>query len=199
MQRTNSLEKTWCWKKLKTGEGDDRGQDGWIASRSQWTWVWASSGRWWSTGKAGVQRSMGWQRVRHDWPTEKLQWISWLTNWAHISCSSYTGLWFLYHWTIKELEHQRFDAFLKCEIQKTKIMLSGPITSWQIDGKTMETVREFIFLVSKITEDGDFSCDIKDVCSLAETMTKLDSMLKSRDIVDKGPSSQSYGFSSSHV
>ena len=78
-------------------------------------------------------------------------------------------------------------------------MASSRITSWQIDGEKMETVAEFIFLVSKITEDGDFSCDIKDACSLAETMTKLDSMLKSRDIVDKGPSSQSYGFSSSHV
>jgi len=74
-------------------------------------------------------------------------------------------------------------------MQKTKIMLSGPITSWQIDGQTMETVREFIFLVSKITEDGDFSYDSKDAFFLAETMTKLDNMLKSRDIVNNGPSS----------
>ena len=71
---------------------------------------------------------------------------------------------------------------LKLNIQKTKIMASGPITSWQIDGETVETVREFIFLVSKITEDGDFSYDSKDAFFLAETMTKLDSMLKSRDI-----------------
>ena len=53
---------------------------------------------------------------------------------------------------------------------KTKIMVSGPITSWQIDGQTMETVREFIFLVSKITADGDLSHDIKDACSLAEKL-----------------------------
>ena len=72
-------------------------------------------------------------------------------------------------------EEESEKVGLKLNIQKTKIMASGPITSWQIDGKTMETVGGFIFLVSKITEDGDFSYDIKDICSLAETMTKLDS------------------------
>ena len=57
---------------------------------------------------------------------------------------------------------------LKLNIQKTKIMASGPITSWQIDGEAMETVRDFIFLDSKITEDGDAARKLKDACSLAE-------------------------------
>ena len=70
---------------------------------------------------------------------------------------------------------------LKLDIQKTKIMASGPITSWQIDGETMETVTDFIFLDSKITADGDCS---HDGCLLLErkAMTNLDSILKSRDI-----------------
>ena len=72
---------------------------------------------------------------------------------------------------------------LKPNIQKTKIMSSGPITSWQIDGETMETVRDFIFGGSKITADGDFSHEIKRHLLLGRKgMTNLDSMLKSRDI-----------------
>ena len=72
---------------------------------------------------------------------------------------------------------------LKLNIQKTKIMASGPITSWQIDGETMETVRDFIFLSSKITADGDCSQEIKRRLLLErKAMTNLDSVLKSRDI-----------------
>ena len=72
---------------------------------------------------------------------------------------------------------------LKLNIQKTKIMASGPITSWQIDGKTMETVTNFIFLGSKITADGDYSHEIKRRLLLArKAMTNLDSIFKSRDI-----------------
>ena len=68
-------------------------------------------------------------------------------------------------------------------IQKTKIMASGPITSWQIDGETMKTVRDFIFLGSKITADGDCSHEIKRCLLLGrKVMTNLDSILKSRDI-----------------
>ena len=72
---------------------------------------------------------------------------------------------------------------LKLNIQKTKIMASGPITSWQIDGETMETVKDFIFLGSKISADGDCSHEIKR-CLLPgrKSMTNLDSILKSRDI-----------------
>ena len=72
---------------------------------------------------------------------------------------------------------------LKLNIQKTKIMASGPITSWQIDGETVETVSDFIFLVSKITADGDCSHEIKRRLLLGrKVMTNLDSLFKSRDI-----------------
>ena len=72
---------------------------------------------------------------------------------------------------------------LKLNIQKTKIMASGPITSWQIDGETVETVTEFIFLGSKITTDGDCSLEIKRRLLLGrKVMTNLDSIFKSRDI-----------------
>ena len=64
----------WCWERLKAGEGDDRGWDGWTASLSQWIWVWASSGRWWRTEESGLLQCMGSQRVGHDWVTE-LNWI----------------------------------------------------------------------------------------------------------------------------
>ena len=93
-------------------------------------------------------------------------------------------------------------AGLKFIIQKTKIVASGPITSRQIDGETMETVTEFIFLGSKITVDGDCSHKIKRRLLLGrKVVTNLDSVLKSRDITlpKKSPSSQSYGFSSGHV
>ena len=74
-------------------------------------------------------------------------------------------------------------AGLKLNIQKTKIMASGPITSWQIDGETMETVRDFIFLGSKTRADGDCSHEIKRCLLLGrKAMTNLDSILKSRDI-----------------
>ena len=86
---------------------------------------------------------------------------------------------------------------LKLNIQKTKIMASSPITSWQIEGETVEAVSDFIFLGSKITADVDFSHEIKRCLLLGrKVMTNLDSIFKSRD---KGPSSQGYGFSSGHV
>ena len=89
---------------------------------------------------------------------------------------------------------------LKLNIQKTKIMASGPINSWEIDGETVETVADFIFLGSQITEDGDYSHEIKRGLLLGrKAITNLDSTLKSRDIAHKVLSSQSYGFSSSHV
>jgi len=90
---------------------------------------------------------------------------------------------------------------LKFNIQKAKIMASGPITSWQIDGETAETVSDFIFLGSKITADGDCSHEIKRRLLLGrKAMTNLDSFKKQRHyFANKGPFSQSYGFSSSHV
>ena len=82
-----------------------------------------------------------------------------------------------------KVKEESEKAGLKLNIQKTKIMASGPITSWQIDGETMETVRDFIFLASKITADGDCSHEIKRRLLLGrKVMTNLDSIFKSRDI-----------------
>ena len=71
---------------------------------------------------------------------------------------------------------------LKLNIQKTKIMASGPITSWEIDGETVETVSDFIYFLAPKSADGDCSHEIKDAYSLEEVMTNLDSIFKSRDI-----------------
>ena len=100
---------------------------------------------------------------------------------------------------LKEKEESE-KAGLKLNILKTKNMASSPITSWQIDGETMETVTDFMFLVSKITADGDFSHTIKRCVLLGrKAMTNLDSILKAEIFADKGLSSQSYWFSSSHI
>ena len=72
LMRTDSMEKTLRWERLKT-EGDDTGWDGWMASPTWWTWIWVNSRSWWWTGKPGVLQSMGSQRVGHDWATE-LNW-----------------------------------------------------------------------------------------------------------------------------
>ena len=75
------LKRPWCWERLRAGaEGDDRGWDGWMASLTQWTWVWVNFGSWWWTGRPGVLRFMGSQRVGHDWETE--------LNWSVYICQS---------------------------------------------------------------------------------------------------------------
>ena len=77
------LKRLWCWEGLGAGgEGDDRGWDGWMASLTWWTWVWVNSGSWWWTGRPGVLKFMGSQKVGHDWVTE----LSWtelnITRWT---------------------------------------------------------------------------------------------------------------------
>ena len=68
------LKRPWCWQRLRAGgEGDDGGWDGWMESPTRWIWVWVNSGSWWWTGRPGVLRFMGSQRVRHDWVNE-LNW-----------------------------------------------------------------------------------------------------------------------------
>ena len=85
---------------------------------------------------------------------------------------------------LMKMKKESEKAGLKLNIQKTNIMASGPITSWQIDGETMETVTDFIFLGSKITADGDWSQEIKRHLLLErKAMTNLDIILKSRDII----------------
>ena len=78
-------KRLWCWEGLGAGgEGDDRGWDGWMASLTRWTWVWVNSGSWWWTGRPGVLRFMGLQRVGHDWATE--------LNWTELNICCKAGL-----------------------------------------------------------------------------------------------------------
>ena len=90
---------------------------------------------------------------------------------------------------------------LTLNIQKTKIMACGPITSWQIDGETVETVADFIFLGSKITTDGDCSHEVKRLTPWKESYDQPRKHIQKQRhyFANKGPSSQGYGFSSSHV
>ena len=101
---------------------------------------------------------------------------------------------------LMKVKEESENLGLKLNIQKMKIIASGPITSWQVDGETMETVADSIFLGSKITADGDCSHEIKRCLLLwGKVMTNLYSILKSQDFANDSPSSQSCGFSSSHV
>ena len=84
---------------------------------------------------------------------------------------------------LMKMKEENEKVGLKLNIQKTKIVAAGPITSWKVDGETMETVRDFILLDSKITADGDCSCEIKRCLLLGrKVMTNIDSILKNRDI-----------------
>ena len=75
------MKRPWFWERLRGGEGDNRGWDGWMASPTQWTRVWVNTGSWWWTGRAGVLQSLGSQRVRHDWTTEF--WLLWCFSIHH--------------------------------------------------------------------------------------------------------------------
>ena len=96
MRRADSFEKTLMLRKIEAGgEVDDRGWDGWMASPTQWTWVWVDSGSWWWTGRPGMLRSMGSQRVGHDWATEPNR--TWdycsIFGWAGSSCCTGLSSW----------------------------------------------------------------------------------------------------------
>ena len=100
-----------------------------------------------------------------------------------------------------EVKEESEKAGLKLNIQKTNIMASGPITSWQRDGETMETVTDFILGGSKLTADGDCSHEIKTLAPWKKSYDQPRQYIKKQRhyFANKGPSSQSYGFSSSHV
>ena len=99
-----------------------------------------------------------------------------------------------------KVKEEREKVGLKLNIQKTKIMASGPITSWQTDGETVETVADFIFWGYKITADGDCSHEIERRLLLESYDQPRQHIRKQRHyFINKGPSSQGYGFSSSHV
>ena len=146
-----------------------------MASLTQWAWVWVNSGSWWWTGRPGLLQSMGSQRVRHDWATE--------LNWT----------------ALMKVKEESEKSGLKLNIQKTKIMALGPITSRQINGETMETVTDFISLVSKITSDGDCSHEIKTLAPWKKSYGQPRQHIEKQRhyFANKGLSSQSYGFSSS--
>ena len=100
------------------------------------------------------------------------------------------------------MKEESEKAGLKLNIQKTKIIASGPITSWQMDGETMETVIDFIFLGSRVTADGDCSHDIKKTLTpWKESHDQFTQHIKKQRhyFANKGPSSQGYGFSSGHM
>ena len=176
----------------------------------------------------GRLQSVGLQRVGHDWATSPhlsdliLYFLAYLGRlylsqnvWMPLrkctleerSCSfffkpTFTSLMAESKEELKSLlkmKEENEKAGLTLNIQKTKVMASGPITSGQIDGETVETVTDFILGGSKITADGDCSHEIKRCLLLgSKAMTNLDSILKSRDyFADKGSSSQSYVFFSS--
>ena len=83
-------KRSWCWEGLRAGEdGGNRDRNGWMASLTQWTWIWASSGTWWRTGKTGILSSMGLQKIGHNWVTKQQE----LGNAIHLWHSSwYSGL-----------------------------------------------------------------------------------------------------------
>ena len=102
---------------------------------------------------------------------------------------------------LMKVKEENEKAGLKLNIQKTKIMASGPITSWQTDGEAMETVTDFSFSVSKVTEDGDCSHKIKTLAHWKKSYDQPRQHIKKQRhyFANKGPSSQSHGFSCGHV
>ena len=142
-----------------------------MTSLTQWTWVWVNSGSWWWTGRPGVLQS-GCKELDM---TERLNRTEkWLNPYGRKQRTKEP---------FGESERGDWKIWLKNQHSKTKTMSSSLITSWQIDGETMETVTDLIFLGSKITADGDCSHEIKRYLLLGrKTMTNLDSVLKSWDI-----------------
>ena len=119
------LKRPWCWERLKVeGEGDDRGWDGWVASLTQWTWVWVKLRSWWWTGRPGVLQSMGSQRVGHNWATE--------LNWTDSLPLIYQGI-LVYFFKSKFYHLQSTFSIIKRSIEKgmnAKSVCPGLSTIW---------------------------------------------------------------------
>ena len=112
MQRTTHEKRTWCWERLRAGgEGDDRGWDGWMASPTQWTWVWVDSRSWWWRGRPGVLWFMGSQRVGHNWATE-LNWIE-KNYYSSIHISLGCSLWLSFYTSEASPEWSNLIYWLK--------------------------------------------------------------------------------------
>ena len=98
-------KRLWCWEGLRAGgEGDDRGWDGWTASLTRWTWVWVNSGSWWWTGRPGMLRFMGWQRVGHYWAAELTELMLCPLGIFKCFIFSLTNHWIKYNVTIMLIE-----------------------------------------------------------------------------------------------
>ena len=112
-------KRPWCWERLKAGEeGADRGWDGWMASQTRWTWVWANSGRWWWTGKPAVLQSMGSQRVGHDWVTEQ--------NWRSLALRCKHRCFLLKPFNIMDFEESQARSCYKTELQNHGFPVQEP-------------------------------------------------------------------------
>ena len=130
MRRTDSLERPWCWERLKAGgEGDDRGWDGWMALPTWCTWVWASSGSWWWTGKPGMLQSTGLQRVGHDWMTElNTSFTEIHSNYWHFPPQLYRGTINNYKLYIFKFKMWYFHLCVYCEMISTLKLIDISIT-----------------------------------------------------------------------
>ena len=138
MQKLTHWKRPWCWEGLGAGEGDDRGWDGWMASPTRWTWVWVNSRSWSWTGKPGMLRFMGSQRVGHNWVTELTDWLTDLqehkNSWSLRLRELVTSLSFGFTDKAKNsaLTQQKLGKFL-FSFQETKIgrmYENGPTICW---------------------------------------------------------------------
>ena len=123
------LKRPWCWERLKAGgEGGDRGWDGWMASPTQWAWVWVNSGSWWWTGKPGKLQSMGWQRVGQDWATE--------LNWRPVMLVNYFLL-------LRKYKHVVLVYLLNC-VQLFCDPLDYSLTLSSVHGNSQGRIPEWV-------------------------------------------------------
>ena len=140
------LKRPWCWERLRAGgEGEDRGWDGWMASLTQWTWVWVDSGSWWWTGRPGMLRFMGLWRVGHDWATE-LNWgaktphASWPKN-QNITQKQYCNK---FNKDFKKGPHQKLIKITFLLLKNTDHYLSPPwvilVTSKITDHRSLRQI-----------------------------------------------------------
>ena len=140
MQTTHSLEKTWCWERFKAGgEGDDRGGDGWDASLTWWSWVWASSRRWLRTGKPGVLQSTG------------LQSWTWLSDWT-TTTKPYEEIWNLVLWRLRSYDFWSLMTSCSLWLHKTMWQWTNKLTleADNLICKLHENEEEEFFLLLKI-------------------------------------------------
>ena len=138
-------KRPWCWKWLKAGgEGDDRGWDGWMASPTQWTWVWVSSVSWWWTGRPAVLQSIELQRVRHDWATE--------LNWKDI-----------YDKTRQCIKKQRHHFADKGPSSQSYGFCSSHIWMWELDYKESWVLKNWCFWTVVLEKTLESCLDCKEI------------------------------------